>query len=382
MRIAQLANFIGPGSGGMKTAVRALGAGYASAGARRLLVAPGLRDERISTEAGEVIMIRAPRVGGGYRLIVEPWRVIEALERFGPTSVEISDKASLVPLSAWARRNGVASVLLSHERLDSMLSLRTGWRTAAHGPVTAWNRLLVRQFDAVVVTSSFAKGEFTTVASPDRDRLHQIPLGVDLETFRPAQSTSSPVDRHESPSAPLRLVHAGRLSREKSPQLAVAAALALHARGMPIRLDVYGDGPLRPQLERIAAAAPVHFHGLISDRADLAARLASADIALSVCPGETFGLSVLEALASGTPVVTADTGGARELIDSRSGASAAPTPSAIAEAVLELAARPVAQRRSAARRRAEQYPWERSVRAMLALHARLSAADEGVAPSA
>ena len=41
MRIAQLANFVGPTSGGMRTAVRALGRGYREAGAARLLVVPG-----------------------------------------------------------------------------------------------------------------------------------------------------------------------------------------------------------------------------------------------------------------------------------------------------------------------------------------------------
>src|SRR5690606_32752487 len=101
VRIAQLANFIGPSSGGMKTAVAALGAGYVAAGAERLLVVPGPRDERRTTAAGEVLQVRAPRVGGGYRVILEPWRVIEALEEFGPTTVEISDKSTLVPVSRW-----------------------------------------------------------------------------------------------------------------------------------------------------------------------------------------------------------------------------------------------------------------------------------------
>ncbi len=78
VRIAQLANFVGPSSGGMKTAVRALGAGYVAAGAERMLVVPGPCDARTSTEHGAVVQLRAPRVGGGYRLIVEPWRVVEA----------------------------------------------------------------------------------------------------------------------------------------------------------------------------------------------------------------------------------------------------------------------------------------------------------------
>jgi alpha-1,6-mannosyltransferase len=180
----------------------------------------------------------------------------------------------------------------------------------------------------------------------------------------------------------LRLVHAGRLSREKTPHLAVAAAMVLHARGVPVRLDVYGEGPQRAELERLAAGRPIFFHGHVPGRAALSARLARADIALSVCPGETFGLSVLEALASGTPVVTADTGGARELVDASCGAWAAPVPDAIADVVLELATRPVAGRRTAARHRAEQYPWESTVDSMLELHAGLGGAAAELSASA
>ena len=361
VRIAQLANFVGPSSGGMKTAVDALGAGYVADGAQRLLVVPGSRDLRTSTDAGDVVQLRSARVGGGYRLILEPWRVIDVLEEFRPTSVEISDKSTLLPVARWARRTGVGSLLLSHERLDAMLALRTGWPTSVSLPVTALNRVLARQFDGIVVTSGFARREFATVAAVAGTPLHRVPLGVDLETFRPPSR-----GRHRG--GPLRLVHVGRLSREKSPHLAVATAVTLHRRGVPVRLDVYGKGPHRAELEEIAGDAPVTFHGHLASRRALAARIGDADVALSVCPGETFGLAVLEALACGTPVVTADVGGARELVDEKSGAWAEPDPEALADAVLRLAARPVGQHRTAARHRAEQFPWSSTVAAMLDLH--------------
>jgi alpha-1,6-mannosyltransferase len=363
MRIAQLANFIGPASGGMKTAVQALGSGYAAAGVERLLVLPGPVDARTSTEHGEVVQLRAPRVGGGYRLILEPWRVIDLLEEFGPTSVEVNDKTTLLPVTRWARRNGVSSVLFSHERLDHMLALRTGLDTSAKVSIGLLNRLLVRQFDAIVVTSSFARREFVGPASVVGTPVVKVPLGVDLATFRPGPSASSDV---------LRLVHVGRLSREKSPHLAVATAVELHCRGVPVHLDVYGEGPHLDELEEIADGSPVTFHGHVYGRAELARRIAVADVALSVCPGETFGLAVLEALACGTPVVTASTGGASELIDAASGDWGDPDPVSLADAVLRVAARDAAERRTAARARAEQFPWQASVDAMLHLHAQVA----------
>ena len=360
MRIAQLANFVGPASGGMRTALRALGAGYAAAGCRRLLVVPGPEDTRTTTPLGDVVQLRAPRVGGGYRLIVEPWRVTEVLEQWQPTSVELSDKLTLLPVARWARRNGVGSVLLSHERLDDMLALRTGLDATSKVSVGLLNRLLVRSVDSVVVTSAYARDEFQDVADTAGCPVVRVPLGVDLDTFRP---------HSRGPVAVLRLVHAGRLSREKSPHLAVATAVELHRRGVPVRMDVYGVGPHRDELVEIAAGAPIRFRGYVDSPARLSRALAHADVALSVCPGETFGLAVLEALASGTPVVTADRGGARELVDETSGAWADPEPGALADAVLDVASRPTASRRTAARERAERYPWSATVESMLEVHA-------------
>ena len=379
MRIAQLANFVGPTSGGMRTALDALGRGYADAGVARLLVVPGPEDAATATPAGDVVQLRAPRVGGGYRLIVEPWRVTDVLRQFAPTSIEVSDKSTLLPVTAWARRSGVPSVLFSHERLDAMLALRTGRSLQ----VQPWNRAMVRCYDRVVVTSRYAEDELRAAAGRAVTPLHRVPLGVDLDTFRPAPARGTVGTDHGTVAAGphagthsglldapvLRLVHAGRLSREKSPHLAVATAVALHRRGVPVRLDVYGEGPHRAELEALAAGSPVFFHGHVAGRTRLAGRLAAADVALAVCPGETFGLSVLEALACGTPVVTADVGGARELVDERCGAWAQPDAEALADAVLRVAARDERWRRTAARRRAEAFPWSRTVEGLLAVHA-------------
>lgn len=360
MRIAQLANFFGPSSGGLRTAVNALGTGYLAAGHERFLLVPGPEDSWVTDASGTTVTFRAPLMKkSGYRMVLEPWRVLDVLDQLRPSSVEVSDKTTMLAAARWARKNFAGSVLLSHERLDSHLEQRIRWDAGRVAGVDTVNRLLLRMFDSVVVTSSYAEEEFNRVGTRP---VRRIPLGVDLSTFHPSRFSGS------SGVVP-RLIHVGRLSFEKRPDLAVMTAVALHRQGFAFTMDVYGDGPDRAELMALAGDAPIVFHPYIADRRDLASRIASADVALSVSPCETFGLAILEAQACGTPVVTADRGGGRELVTSASGAFAAPVPSALASAVRDVLSRPASERRLAAREQAERYPWSATVSAMLDVHA-------------
>ncbi|NLE96658.1 MAG: glycosyltransferase family 1 protein [Propionibacterium sp.] len=364
MRIAQLANFVGPTSGGMKVVIEQLGAGYLAAGHERIFVMPGERDRVVETEHGIVVQVQGPRLTDQYRMIFRPWRALDVLDQFNPTSIEVSDKWTLSPAGNWASRRDVGSVLFSHERLSDMLAMWVRRSFGVEAVVGAMNRRLAKNFDTVVVTSQFAADEFVGSGA----NLELVPLGVDLETFHP--SAGSPAD-----DGVLKFCYVGRLSHEKSPQLAVATVVELHRRGHKVRLDLYGTGPDQAELEEIAGDAPVHFQGFVAGRDQLAQRFAAADVSLSVCPAETFGLAVLEAMASGTPVVTSNRGGAHELVDATSGASGDPHPIALADAVESLMPRLGPELRVAARKRAEEYSWTRAVQQMLALHERLQ--DEG-----
>lgn len=361
MRIAQLANFVGPTSGGMKVVIETLGKGYVDAGHTRIFVSPGARDEIVETEAGILVSVRAPKVTDQYRMIFQPWRVLDVLDRFRPTNIEVSDKWTLSPAARWAQKRSVGSVLFSHERLSDMLAM---WARRSFGVETVvggLNRRLSKAFDTVVVTSRFAADEFDNTGA----ELELVPLGVDLETFNPR--AGEPVD-----DGVLKFCYVGRLSHEKSPQLAVETVVELHRRGHRVRLDLYGTGPDRAELQRAAGDAPVFFQGFVAGRDEVARRIAAADISLSVCPAETFGLAVLEALACGTPVVTSNRGGAHELVDVTSGASGDPNPAALADAVESLLPRLGPDLRAAARARAERYPWRRTIEQMLGVHARLA----------
>ena len=364
MRIVQLANAYSPTSGGLRTAIDRLGHGYAAAGHERILVVPA-RDWQVRHGvAGMTVTVPSTAVGNGYRMILRTGAVERLLERLRPDVIEVSDKYTLTAVAAWAARRGVGTVLFSHERLDAIVPARmprTCGSPAARAAIRAWNQRVATRFDAVVVTSEFAEHEFTGLRVRS---LRRIPLGVDLELFHPREA-----DGHDG----IRLAYAGRLSPEKNVGLAIAAVRELTRSGHHAHLDLYGTGTAQADLRRAAAGLSVTFHGHLADRPLLASRLAAADVVLAPCLVETFGLSVLEALACGTPVVAASGGASGELLGGAAGAVAAPTASGMAQGVIEVLSRPEPVRRAAARLQAERHPWSRSVEEMLEVHEKVAA---------
>lgn len=366
MRIVQLANFYSPTSGGLRTAVDTVGRGYLARGHERVLLVPGRRRTENHTDAGLVITLPGLPVSGGYRMVPWPPAVLRELDRLRPHTVEVSDKATMVAAGDWARANRAGAVLFSHERLDTWLAARMPklWQRAGatlRPAVGRWNHRLARRFDVVAVTSAFAQDEFARLGIRS---LHRVSLGVDLDVFRPSPSLPD--------NGPTRLVYAGRLSPEKNPAAAIKAVKLLVRNGTDARLDVYGTGAALPVLRRAAIGLPVVFHGYVADRRTLAAKLAAADVAFAPSAAETFGLSVLEALACGTPVVAADTGGAAELLAPDCGVAVPATGDGIANGVREVTSWPATARRVAARSQAERFPWSATVDSMLNLHAKVA----------
>lgn len=365
MRIVHVANAYTPLSGGIRTTVHALGRGYRAAGHEFVLVVPGPRADDEDLPWGRRMTLAAPRVpgSGGYRVLADLRRVRAVLDALQPDRLEVSDRLTLRGLGRWASAAGVPSTVIAHERLDGVL--RAFSPLGARGAqlvADRHNATTARRFDRVVTTTRFAAQEFTRIGIPT----DHVPLGVDLEQFRPA--THPPTG-----GVPL-LVLCSRLSREKRPDLAVEALRVLHRGGFPARLVIAGSGPLTASLRWRARRLPVELVGHLADRSSVADLLGAADVVLAPGPVETFGLAALEALACGTPVVSASTSAVAELVEGGAGRSARPEPRALAAAVAELLAVPAARRRKAARARAELFPWSRTTDTMLALHG-LSAPD-------
>lgn len=371
-RIVQVANFVTPTSGGLRTALAHLAAGYAAAGHEVVQVVPGQRAAVVATPEGRRIELPGRAVPGtGYRVHASPERVVRALEAIGPDRLEVHDRTTLRGLGRWARRRGVPALVVSHERLDRWLRQWTPARPAVHrwGDALAdrSNAALAAAFDAVVCTTGWAAEEFTRLGVP----VSLVPLGVDVEGFRPDRDHRL---RYAAEGEVL-LATATRLSREKRPDLAVDTLAELRRRGIEAHLVVAGTGPLRAALERRAAGLPVRFPGHLSCRRTLAGLLGAADVVLAPGPVETFGLAALEALACGTPVAV-HRDSALPSVVGPAGTAAGGSPRELADAVEALLARDEAARRARARRRAEQFPWTATVGGFLALHDAAGAGEE------
>ncbi|HJQ48225.1 MAG TPA: glycosyltransferase [Amycolatopsis sp.] len=363
MHIVQLANFYGPRSGGLRTALHHLGGGYVASGHQVTLVVPGTRyqDEMLASGVRRHTL-PAPRIPGtgGYRA-VDPYRVRALLRELRPDRLEVSDRLTLRGMGVWARRHDVPSMVISHERLDRLLEQFFLPSPLAGRVADVANRRMADSYDKVVCTTAFAREEFDRIGAPNVQR---VPLGVDLRTFAPHYRDDS-WRCALADGADALLVHCGRLSPEKHVERSVDTVAELTEAGGRVRLVIAGDGPRRRALERRARGLPVTFLGFLSDRTDVARLLASADVSLAPGPHETFGLAALEALASGTPVVVSESSALREIVRPGCGAAVADMPLAFASAVTGLLESPEDARRAAARARAEEFTWKASVLGML-----------------
>jgi alpha-1,6-mannosyltransferase len=374
MRIVRVANFVTERSGGLRTALRQLGAGYQRAGHESVLVIPGRETSDVVTEQGRVITLAGPEVPGmgGYRVLLDRNRTAAVLRKLRPDRIEVSDRTTLRWVGGWARRHGAPSMMVSHESLDGLLRL--------FGPSSGrWvaDRLNARTaaaHDTIVCTTGWAAAEFERIGARNVTR---VPLGVDLERFSPTRHDPSMRGRWAA-EGDLLLLHCGRLSAEKKPRRSLAALAALRDAGVPAVLAVAGGGPLRVTLQTEAAdrGLPVRFLGHVRDRDELAALLATADVAIAPGPIETFGLSALEALASGTPVVVSAESALPEVIGDAGLAADGEGP-AYATAIRALMSRSEAGRRAAARAQAGRYPWSAAVDGFLAAHGSSVAAPLG-----
>ena len=188
------------------------------------------------------------------------------------------------------------------------------------------------------------------------ERIGRWDRGVDVSRFSP--------DRRQAGLLPgeITVLYAGRLTHEKGADLLADAFLRAHARDPRLHLALAGGGPEEDVL-RARLGEHATFLGWLEGDA-LATAYASADIFLFASRTDTFGQVLLEAQASGLPVVAVGEGGPTSIVtDGLTGRLCPADAGALAEAVTHLAAQPLQRERLAnsALHAVRQRTWERSL---------------------
>ena len=252
------------------------------------------------------------------------------------------------------RVSGTPLVASYHTELAAYAGLRSG-----DGGLEAISRAALGAFYTApsrVLSPSPAADRSLLGLGAEEGRIDRWERGVDVARFAPEKA-----DRSAFPGE-LRVLYAGRLTREKGVDLLAESFLRARRAEPRLHLLLAGGGPEEGEL-RARLGEHATFLGWLEGE-DLARAYASADLFLFCSRTDTYGQVVLEAGASGLPVVAVGEGGPAALIENRhTGILCRPDADHLAGAVLQLASSPALRQRlgEAAVGAARSRSWERAL---------------------
>jgi glycosyltransferase involved in cell wall biosynthesis len=206
---------------------------------------------------------------------------------------------------------------------DALLAAHLGgwtWSFTTHGGLEFFDvthtRLAekARRADAVMCVSDFGRSQVMAhVEERHWSKLHVVRCGLE-----PALFARDPQTAREQAPPRLELLCVARLVRLKGHAVLLRALAMLHATGVPIHATLLGDGPSRPELERLAAqlgiADDVTFAGAVGQD-EIASWYARADAFCLPSFAEGLPVVLMEAMAMGLPVVASRITGVPELVE-------------------------------------------------------------------
>lgn len=363
LKSVHITNYYHKNSGGISTVYNRLLEAANRHGRYVRLIVPGERDEQEEIgEFGRIYYIKAfqsPIFDRRYRIIM-PWqylskdtRMRQILHEEMPDIIEVAEKYTLTYLAGRIKKGFLQSlkrpmlVHLSCERMDDNLrafvsdTIPFGWFSR-----NVMGNYVAPMFDYCIANSDYTAQELINAVAKGRKQNHSKPLqkfcwqffkasaeqfservfvnncGADTEFFNPNRKNQE-IRRQilaeaGFPQNATVLLYIGRLSPEKNIKLlpevlrSLLGFYNLDSAKLEYRLLIAGDGPQAAWLnEKLEKYAPGKFKmlGHIGDREKLANLYANADIFIHPNPREPFGISPLEAMASGTPVVAPNSGG-------------------------------------------------------------------------
>jgi alpha-1,6-mannosyltransferase len=342
-----------------------------------VLIVPSDRDFEIRDGRLITCGIASPRIPGcgPYRFMVRHPRISRLIRDLRPDVVEIGNPY-FQPRAARGFPGRFPAVVSGFYHTDFPKAYveqplrrvlgRRGARRAGAG-AARFARYVHSNLDVTLVSSPALRRKLRGIGVP---RVELLPLGVDSTTFHPdrrdpALRRSLNVDDDD-----VLLVFAGRLDAEKR----IDVLLEMTARFPPAfrwKLIVLGQGPRRALVERAGARDPrIRCLPFEPDRSRLARLLASADLYVSAVRTETFGLSVIEAQASGLAVVGQRAGAMIDRVSESEGILVSdPGPDALAAGVMALAGDGFRVKGGNARKRVEtEFAWDRTFSRLFGLY--------------
>jgi alpha-1,6-mannosyltransferase len=368
MRVLDLAEFYSERGGGVRSYLDKMLAHAGELGHEVIVVAPGPRDEdtRVA-QGGRIVRYAAPPMpyDPSYHAPINVDRMRALVTDLKPDVLQVS--SPFIPLWVAATLRPPLKTYVHHsDPIGCYLAPLVARRPSARLLESAawlYFRQVSARCDATIVAGDWLARE---LESHGCVRVRTVPFGIDHEHFGPERRDETfrrellgPLAGDES--ARLCLI-AGRLAADKRQGMVLSALEQVAAR-RPIGLVLLGDGPERERLEKRAQRLP-SFRALrfTRDRAEYARLLASVDALTHGSLCETFGFLLAECLASGTPFVVPDRGGAADLAGPSWAESYAAHGGveAVARAIERLLDRPRAELSACARGRATTIPSTRN----------------------
>ncbi len=216
---------------------------------------------------------------------------------------------------------GIALKHLLHKPLVATIhATEVGRRGGIHNEeqfiIHSWEWRTTYEAWKVIVCSNYMLNEVSSVHGIPKDKLIMIPNGIDVSYIDSANPRPGFRDLFAMPSERI-IVFVGRLVHEKGPDLVLAAFKELLKWDWNLKLLIVGDGPMREYLMELAHEwgiwSKVYFTGRVDDET-LYSILKVSDLAILPSRYEPFGITILETMAAGLPVITTRVGGPDEIV--------------------------------------------------------------------
>ena len=226
----------------------------------------------------------------------------------------ISATPGPVGIAAWiiAKTLNVTFSGTYHTAIPQYVQLLTGDDVMAE---LSWKYIVwyYDQMDRIQVPSESTKNELVEKGIAN-EKIDMMTRGIDISRFHPGFKNGILQQRYAIAENNIKLLYVGRVSKEKNLDVMADAFVSLYNKyGNKIHLIITGDGPYLTEMKARMENLPCTFTGYLEGD-DLAGVFASSDIFVFPSTTDTFGNVVLEAQASGLPVVVSDYGGPKENI--------------------------------------------------------------------